>query len=105
MADAPRCGLALVATISVESSEGLASDRKSSPLRKTYRDSVEDAFTYQSLGKVWPTDILRDVWIDVAQGRVESARQLIDSLPEKHPFDLRWNTKIERCLGKPARQS
>ena len=41
-------------------------------------------------------DILRDVWIDVAQGQIESARQLIDSLPEKHPFDLRWNTKIEK---------
>ena len=69
-----------------------------------YKDSVEDrvhellSSRLESIHKMFGQlpDILRDVWIDVAQGRIESARQLIDSLPEKHPFDLRWNTKIEK---------
>lgn len=40
-------------------------------------------------------DVLEDVWIEVAQGRLERAKQIINALPEKHPFDIRWN-KIEK---------
>jgi hypothetical protein len=69
-----------------------------------YKDSVEDRVhellsnRLKSIHKMFGQlpDILRDVWIDVAQGRIESARQLIDSLPKKKPFDLRWHTKIEK---------
>jgi hypothetical protein len=39
-------------------------------------------------------DVLEDAWIDVALGREEQARKIIDSVPEKHPFDLRYE-KIE----------
>ena len=40
-------------------------------------------------------DILEDMWIDVAMGMEEQAKKIIDAVPEKHPFDLRYE-KIER---------
>jgi hypothetical protein len=40
-------------------------------------------------------DVLEDVWIEVAQGQIERAKQIINALPEKDPFDIRWN-KIEK---------
>jgi len=40
-------------------------------------------------------DVLEDVWIDVAAGQIERAKKRINSIPEKHPFDLRYQ-KIER---------
>ena len=39
-------------------------------------------------------DVLEAVWIDVAQGRVDEARKLIDGLQETHPFDDRY-AKVE----------
>ncbi len=36
-------------------------------------------------------DILEDVWIDVANGKVEEARKLIDSVQPAHPFDEKYN--------------
>lgn len=39
-------------------------------------------------------DVLEDVWIDIAMGREEQARKVIASVPEKHPFDIRYE-KIE----------
>lgn len=40
-------------------------------------------------------DVLEDVWIDVALGRIEQAKRVIDAVPEKHPFEIRYQ-KIER---------
>jgi hypothetical protein len=40
-------------------------------------------------------DVLEDVWIDVAMGMEEQAKKIIEAVPEKHPFDLRYE-KIER---------
>ena len=40
-------------------------------------------------------DVLEDVWIDVAMGREEQAKRIIDAVPDKHPFDIRYQ-KIER---------
>ncbi len=40
-------------------------------------------------------DILEDVWVDVALGEIDKARKVIDSVPDRHPFDLRYN-KITR---------
>jgi superfamily II DNA or RNA helicase len=37
-------------------------------------------------------DILEDVWIDVALGEIDQARQTIDAVPKKHPFELRYHT-------------
>jgi hypothetical protein len=36
-------------------------------------------------------DILEDVWIDVANGEIEEAKKLIESLHPKHPFDEKYN--------------
>ena len=40
-------------------------------------------------------DTLEDVWIHVALGKLEKARQTIDAVPEKHPFALRYH-EVER---------
>jgi hypothetical protein len=36
-----------------------------------------------------------DVWIEVALGEIERAKQTIDSVPEQHPFELRYH-QIEK---------
>ncbi|MEI8356137.1 MAG: hypothetical protein WCG31_08625, partial [Deltaproteobacteria bacterium] len=40
-------------------------------------------------------DILEDVWIDIAIGEIEMARQTIDAVPVKHPFEIRYH-KIDK---------
>lgn len=40
-------------------------------------------------------DTLEDVWVHVALGKLEQARQTIDAVPEKHPFALRYH-EVER---------
>lgn len=40
-------------------------------------------------------DVLEDVWIDVALGEVEQAKKVIEAVPKKHPFDIRYQ-RIER---------
>ena len=40
-------------------------------------------------------DVLEDLWIEVALGEIERAKQTIDSVPEKHPFELRYH-QIEK---------
>ena len=40
-------------------------------------------------------DTLEDVWVHVALGKVERARQTIDAVPEHHPFALRYR-EVER---------
>ncbi len=64
-----------------------------------YRGSVEDRVhellserledIYALFGQI--PDILEDVWIDVANGEMEKAKKLIDSVQPKHPFDERYN--------------
>ena len=39
-------------------------------------------------------DCVKDVWIDVALDKIEDAQRTIDAVPEKHPFQIRYN-KIE----------
>jgi len=41
-------------------------------------------------------DILEDVWIDIAIGEIVKARQTIDAVPEKHPFDRRYQSSVEK---------
>lgn len=68
-----------------------------------YLDSVEDRvheLLSERLQNIFSLfgqlpDILEDVWIEVALGRVEAAKKVIDAIPEKHPFDIRYE-KIER---------
>lgn len=37
-------------------------------------------------------DFLADVWIDVAAGEIEKAKQTIDEVPKQHPFEIRYHT-------------
>jgi len=60
-------------------------------------ERLEDVYTL--FGQV--PDVLEDVWIEVAIGENERAKQLIDEVPRQHPFDIRYERieKIdwERC--------
>lgn len=68
-----------------------------------YGDSVEDRVhkllserlenIYTLFGQI--PDVLEDVWIEVALGEIERAKQTIDAVPEQHPFELRYN-QIEK---------
>ena len=68
-----------------------------------YANSVEDRvhqLLSQRLEKISHLfgqlpDTLEDVWVKVALGKVEEARQTIDAVPERHPFALRYH-EVER---------
>ena len=63
-----------------------------------YKDSVEDRVhqllserlqeIFHLFGQV--PDVLEDVWVQVAEGQVEKAKQVIAAVPKKHPFDERY---------------
>lgn len=63
-----------------------------------YKDSVEDrvhdllserlASIYSVFGQL--PDVLESAWVAVAQGERERAKQVIDAVPQKHPFELRY---------------
>lgn len=67
-----------------------------------YKDSVEDRVhellsdrlesIYSLFGQI--PDVLEDVWISVALGEMEKARQTIAAVPTRHPFDVKYH-KIE----------
>ena len=40
-------------------------------------------------------DTLEDAWISVALGRIEDAKKTIDTVPDEHPFALRYH-EVER---------
>jgi len=48
---------------------------------------------YNLFGQI--PDVLEDVWIDMAMGEIERAKQVIAAVPRRHPFELRYQT-IER---------
>jgi hypothetical protein len=57
-------------------------------------------------------DVLEDVWIDVAMGETERARQIIDAVPRQHPFDVKYQRisrtdweSCERVLSSGAVQA
>ena len=64
-----------------------------------YRGSVEDRVhellserledIYALFGQI--PDVLEDVWIDVANGEIEKAKKLIESVKPKHPFEEKYN--------------
>lgn len=65
-----------------------------------YKDSVEDrvhALLSERLESIYTLfgqlpDVLEDVWIAVAQRHNERARQTIDAVPNKHPFEDKYHT-------------
>ena len=55
-------------------------------------------------------DVLEDVWIDTAMGEEEHARKVIDAVPQRHPFEVRYNAvtpvnweSCERVLARSAK--
>jgi SNF2 family DNA or RNA helicase len=69
-----------------------------------YKDSVEDRVHHllssrlQSIFNLFGQipDVLEDVWIDVALGKIESAKQTINALPKQHPFEIKYD-RIEKA--------
>lgn len=67
-----------------------------------YKDSVEDRVhqllsnrlenIHLMFGQI--PDVLEDVWIEMAIGDKEEAKNIIDNLPTQHPFEMKYN-KIE----------
>ena len=49
-------------------------------------------------------DVLEDAWIAVALGEKERAQQIIDALPEKHPFEIRYADKVEKVDWETYRE-
>ena len=37
-------------------------------------------------------DVLEDAWVAMALGEKEKAKQIIDALPQEHPFEIRYTT-------------
>ena len=72
-----------------------------------YQDSVEDRVhallsarlegIYTLFGQL--PDVLEDVWIHIALGQLEQARQTIDAVPEQHPFEVKYH-KLENVPWK-----
>ena len=64
-----------------------------------YANSVEDRVRQllserlESISRLFGQlpDTLEDVWVEVALGEMEQARQTIDRVPNKHPFELRYH--------------
>jgi len=64
-----------------------------------YRGSVEDRVhellsdrleaIHQLFGQI--PDVLEDVWVQVAQGKIEQAKQTINAVPQKHPFEFKYH--------------
>jgi superfamily II DNA or RNA helicase len=67
-----------------------------------YKDSVEDRVhellseRLRSITSIFGQlpDVLEDVWIQVAQGEIEEAKKVIDNVPDKNPFEVRYNQKV-----------
>ena len=64
-----------------------------------YADSVEDRVRgllserLENVSRLFGQlpDTLEDVWIKVALGEIEEAKQTIDAVPDEHPFALRYH--------------
>lgn len=64
-----------------------------------YRGSVEDRVhrmlsarlehIHDMFGQI--PDVLEDAWIQVALGEERAARQVIDAVPQQHPFEMKYN--------------
>ena len=67
-----------------------------------YSGSVEDRVhellserlksIYDMFGQL--PDVLEDVWIDVAVGDIEKAKERIDAVPKTHPFQMKYHDSV-----------
>ena len=68
-----------------------------------YKDSIEDKVhkrlsdRLKNITDVFAQlpDVLEDVWINIALGEEEGALKIIDNVPEKHPFEARYNDNVK----------
>ncbi|MDY4920123.1 MAG: helicase-related protein, partial [Phascolarctobacterium sp.] len=68
-----------------------------------YKGSVEDRVhellssrmesIYKMFGQL--PDVLEDVWVDIAVGDIENAKQKINEMPQKHPFALKYHENVK----------
>jgi len=69
-----------------------------------YRDSVEDRVhellseRFEDIRDMFGQipDVLEDVWVYVALNEIEEAKKKINEVPKKHPFDIRYQEKVEK---------
>lgn len=69
-----------------------------------YKDSVEDRVhsllseRFKNIHGVFGQlpDVLEDVWVDIALKDEEKARQRLNEVPEKHPFENRYNNNVDK---------
>lgn len=57
---------------------------------------------YDLFGQI--PDVLEDVWIQMAVGEIEAAKQTIDALPSQHPFEIKYHQKIEKVNWESCAQ-
>lgn len=50
-------------------------------------DRLEDV--YRLFGQI--PDVLEEVWVQVALGEIERAKQTINAVPKQHPFEIKYN--------------
>ncbi len=77
-----------------------------------YKGSVEDrvhellsdrlAAIHQMFGQI--PDILEDVWIEIAMGEIERAKQTIDAIPKQHPMMRKYHKKLEKVAWESCTQ-
>lgn len=68
-----------------------------------YKDSVEDrvhALLSERLQEIHLLfgqipDVLEDVWVQVAEGDIESAKRIIAAVPKRHAFEERYHQRLE----------
>jgi SNF2 family DNA or RNA helicase len=77
-----------------------------------YKGSVEDrvhsilSYRLESIHGLFGQipDVLQDVWVDVALNDIQEAQRKIDSVPNHHPFELRYHVNVgkvnwETCIN------
>lgn len=76
-----------------------------------YKDSVEDrvhqllSTRLQNIHSLFGQipDTLEDVWVQVALGEIEKAQKVIDAVPQRHPFEMRY-THVESIDWESCQQ-
>lgn len=68
-----------------------------------YKDSVEDRVhellseRLEEITNIFGQipDVLEDVWINIALNKKEEAKRIIDKVPNKHPFEIKYDQDID----------
>jgi len=68
-----------------------------------YKDSVEDRVhellseRLKNITDIFGQipDVLKDAWINVAIDKKEQAKKVINNIPNKHPYEVRYNNQVD----------